>query len=144
MKEYNEVLRRYYRGETTLAEERQLKETWAQGKLPGEPVLSLGSRPGALPPGLESRISRSLEGKRKNNVRHGVYAAGSVAAVLLLTFSLNHLFGPPENPGLQLSDNTKKERFEDALRVIGQVLEEKKSPEEVLYEDNQLIIAIEN
>lgn len=144
MKEYNEILRRYYRGETTLAEERQLKAVWAQGKLPGEPLLSLGGRPGALPPELESRISRSLEGKRKNNVRYWVYAAGSVAAVLLLTFSLNHLLRQPENPGLQLSDNAKKERFEDALRIIGQVLEEKNSPEKILYEDNQLIIAIEN
>ena len=38
----------------------------------------------------------------------------------------------------------KRERFEDAMRIIGQVLDEKPADtQKVLYEDNRLIIAIE-
>lgn len=45
---------------------------------------------------------------------------------------------------MSLSDHLKKERFENALRVIGEVLEEKTPiTQKILYEDNQLIIIIE-
>ena len=36
-----EVLKRYYKGETTLAEERELRSAWQRGELPGEPILGL-------------------------------------------------------------------------------------------------------
>ena len=39
-----EVLKRYYKGETTLAEERELKSAWQRGELPGEPILGFAVR----------------------------------------------------------------------------------------------------
>ena len=88
-----EVLKRYYKGETTLAEERELRSAWQRGELPGEPILTFTTTP---------------------------------------------------RPGIQLSDNLKKERFENALRVLGNALEDEKTPvQRVLYEDHNLIIAIE-
>ena len=51
-----EVLKRYYKGETTLAEERELRSAWQRGELPGEPILGLRD-PMEIPEGLnENRI----------------------------------------------------------------------------------------
>lgn len=69
---------------------------------------------------------------------------GSVAALFILFFSLRELLPASQYAPLQLSDNLKKERFENALRVIGSALEEKKFPaQKILYEDHNLIIAVE-
>lgn len=57
---------------------------------------------------------------------------------------IQETFTTTPRPGIQLSDNLKKERFENALRVLGNALEDEKTPvQRVLYEDHNLIIAIE-
>ena len=67
---------------------------------------------------------------------------GVLQAVLILSF--RETFTTTPRPGIQLSDNLKKERFENALRVLGNALEDEKTPvQRVLYEDHNLIIAIE-
>jgi len=52
-----EVLKRYYKGETTLAEERELRSAWQRGELPGEPILGLRD-PMEIPEGREEKLQR--------------------------------------------------------------------------------------
>ena len=52
-----EVLKRYYKGETTLAEERELRSAWQRGELPGEPILGLRD-PMEIPEGLNEKLQR--------------------------------------------------------------------------------------
>lgn len=56
-----EVLKRYYKGETTLAEERELRSAWQRGELPGEPILGLRD-PMEIPEGLNENYS-GISGK---------------------------------------------------------------------------------
>ena len=129
-----EVLKRYYKGETTLAEERELRSAWQRGELPGEPILGLRGP-------MEQRYIRQ---KRQRKIRQLWITAGSIAAMAVLILSFRETFTTTPRPGIQLSDNLKKERFENALRVLGNALEDEKTPvQRVLYEDHNLIIAIE-
>ena len=130
-----EVLKRYYKGETTLAEERELRSAWQRGELPGEPILGLRG-PMEIPEGLNEKLQRYI--------RQLWITAGSIAAMAVLILSFRETFTTTPRPGIQLSDNLKKERFENALRVLGNALEDEKTPvQRVLYEDHNLIIAIE-
>lgn len=138
-----ERLKRYYQGETTLAEERELKSAWQRGELPGEPVLGLRDSV-ELPEGLNEKLQQHIRQKRQFKIRRLLVTTGSIAAMAALILSLGRAFTTPSHPGIQLSDNLKKERFENALRVLGNALEEEKMPvQRVLYEDHNLIIAIE-
>ena len=138
-----EVLKRYYKGETTLAEERELRSAWQRGELPGEPILGLRG-PMEIPEGLNEKLQRYIRQKRQRKIRQLWITAGSIAAMAVLILSFRETFTTTPRPGLQLSDNLKKERFENALRVLGNALEDEKTPvQRVLYEDHNLIIAIE-
>lgn len=137
-----EILKRYYRGETTVEEERTLRAAYRSGALPDDPVLAFGQNVAELPAGLEANIRTSI--RRRRQPRRLVWlTASGIAAMFVLILSVRSLLPDPPSR-LQLSDNLKKERFEQALRVIGNVLEEKQPPvQKVLYEDNKLIIAVE-
>ena len=138
-----EVLKRYYKGETTLAEERELRSAWQRGELPGEPILGLRG-PMEIPEGLNEKLQRYIRQKRQRKIRQLWITAGSIAAMAVLILSFRETFTTTPRPGIQLSDNLKKERFENALRVLGNALEDEKTPvQRVLYEDHNLIIAIE-
>ena len=136
-----EVLKRYYKGETTLAEERELRSAWQRGELPGEPILGLRGPTGVQTCALPIWYIRQ---KRQRKIRQLWITAGSIAAMAVLILSFRGTFTTTPRPGIQLSDNLKKERFENALRVLGNALEDEKTPvQRVLYEDHNLIIAIE-
>lgn len=142
MKNNDEVLERYYRGETTVDEERLLRRLFEGGELPDEPVLAFRQRSQELPAGLEAKIRGEIHRRRSLRLHHWSLIVGGVAATVILILSLRSFLPQPEY--LQLSDNIKKERFENALRTIGNVLEEKNPPvQKVIYEDNKLIISIE-
>ena len=134
-----EVLKRYYKGETTLAEERELRSAWQRGELPGEPILGLRD-PMEIPEGLNEKLQRYIRQKRQRKIRQLWITAGSIAAMAVLILSFRGTFTTTPRPGIQLSDNLKKERFENALRVLGNALEDEKTPvQRVLYEDHNLI-----
>lgn len=142
MKNKDEVLERYYRGETTVDEERQLRGLFDRGELPEEPMLAFGQRSRQLPAGLEATIRGEIHHRHSLRIQHLGIIVGGVAATLILLLSLRSFLPQPKY--LQLSDNIKKERFENALRTIGNVLEEKTPPvQKVIYEDSKLIISIE-
>lgn len=144
MKDKDEILERYYRGESTVEEERSLKKAFRQGELADEPMLAFSRTPSLLQPELREKIRQNLHRRQQRRMSRWWITAGSIAAGLVLLIALRDFIPqtPPEQ--MQLSDNLKKERFEDALRVIGNVLEEEKpSVQRVLYEDHNLIISVE-
>lgn len=144
MEEKNQILKRYYQGETTLQEEQELRNLYRQGKLPEDPMLAYANTKIQSPVRLSENIRESIQKRRKQRNRQIRLIVGSIAAILILIVSFRGLLQTHTPHELQLSDNIKKERFEDALRVIGNVLEEKTAPvQKVLYEDNNLIITVE-
>ena len=93
---------------------------------------------------LNEKLQRYIRQKRQRKIRQLWITAGSIAAMAVLILSFRETFTTTPRPGIQLSDNLKKERFENALRVLGNALEDEKTPvQRVLYEDHNLIIAIE-
>lgn len=139
-----ELLKRYYRGETTLEEERQLKNLYRKGELRDEPILAFKGQATKIPEDLTEKFRLKIQKEQKQTYRNRWAIGIGIAASLILIISLRNLIPVQENSSLQLSNNLKKERFEDALRTIGSVLEEKKTDlKQVLYEDNKLIITIE-
>lgn len=76
--ELKELLQRYYRGETTLPEERTLKNFFLQDHLPEELkaeretflfLSTLSNREADLPKGLEERLSRSIRRWEERDAR---------------------------------------------------------------------------
>lgn len=144
MEKTEEIIKRYYRGETSLKEEKFLKTQYRSGHLKEDPFLSLSYPTHSLPSELKEKIRQGIRQRKRYKLRRIYITVGSIAAIGILLLSLQGIFPSGEVKNLQLSDNIKRERFEDALRVIGNVLEKpSSSPEKVLYEDKNLIIAIE-
>ena len=113
----------------------------ATGRTPGR--TDFGD-PMEIPEGLNEKLQRYIRQKRQRKIRQLWITAGSIAAMAVLILSFRGTFTTTPRPGIQLSDNLKKERFENALRVLGNALEDEKTPvQRVLYEDHNLIIAIE-
>ena len=112
-----EVLKRYYKGETTLAEERELRSAWQRGELPGEPILGLRD-PMEIPEGLNEKLQRNIRQKRQRKIRQLWITAGSIAAMAVLILSFRETFTTTPRPGIQLSDNLKKERFENGGKLV--------------------------
>lgn len=141
-KDIEEIVERYYRGETTIAEERALKKIYQQGGLKEEPMLSYRGEEMEIPSQLTREIQTCIHRKSQFRLRQRILALSSVAALFGFIFFLRAFM--PRQEAIPLSDNLKKERFEDALRTIGNVIDEKTPPvQRVLYEDNRLIIAVE-
>lgn len=144
MDNINEILERYYRGETTVEEERQLRAASRLGELPDDPMPAYQGRKSDMPAELLDRIQRDIHTRANHRRRNLRITLCSTAAILILIICLRGMLPQPRIDNICLSDNMKKERFENALRVIGHVLEENTPPvQKVLYEDNKLIIAIE-
>lgn len=143
--DYSEsLLKRYYRGETTLSEEKQLKQSYKEGMLPDDPVLCFGQENRKCPEKVLTAFRSELRRKRDLRLRRIRITAGSIAAIFLLFFSFQGLHRLTSASAYRLSDHQKRECLEEALRTIGQVLQEKPAqPEKVIYEDQQIIIAIE-
>lgn len=138
-----DILKRYYRGETTIEEERLLKNLSRKGELPDDPIFAYEGKDKALPEELLKEIQEKIHRQKNASARPLWITAAGIAAMLILILSLQILLPQPVD-SLQLSDNIKKERFENALRVLGNILGETTSPaQKVLYEDNKLIIAVE-
>lgn len=144
MNTVEDILKRYYRGETSLAEERFLKEKYRSGHLPEDLFLAFDVKEEPLPDELVSRIRSDFGRRRQKHLRQVGVTIGSIAATAILVLFLKGVFTSPVSPDLRLTDSLKRERFENALQVIGNVLDDKASSrEKILYEDNHLIIAIE-
>ena len=114
--EIEELLVRYYDGETNEAEEKELKEFFAQADVPAHLLaekrlfMQLASQPEPeTPEGLESKLSglidewdtherRSTKIKKHTRIIH-LQWVGSIAASLLILFSVGmYLYKPYTSP----------------------------------------------
>lgn len=136
-------LAKYYRGESSLEDEQSLKAAYRKGELPSEPALAYRGDATPCPAELLNHIRCHIEERQSRPFRHILPIAGGIAASLLLIVSLR-VFLPAQDTPIKLSEQTQRERFEDALRVIANVINEKTTGnEKIVYEDKNLIIAIE-
>lgn len=143
MMDKNDILKRYYRGETSIREERLLKEEFGQGNLPHEPALAYQGEKEEFPEMLLEQIQEKIQ-RRKSRENHRIwYCAGGIAAALVMIISIKTFLPSAPDQETVLADHVKQERFEDALRIIGDALQEKNTEEKILYEDNNIIIALE-
>lgn len=62
------ILKRYYRGETTLEEERMLKTSFRSGNLPDDPMLAFQARKEELPMGLTEKIQTRIHSQRNRRI----------------------------------------------------------------------------
>lgn len=144
MEKYKELLERYYKGETTLEEERLLKSAARRGELPDEPSLAYQGLTDSMPDSLREKIRQDAAIRKHSANRRLCLQWGSVAAGIVLLACLSLFLPQRKQEPVTLSDNIKRERFENAMRVIDEVLRPQTAPvQRVLYEDNRLIIAIE-
>lgn len=143
MQTTKDLLEKYYRGETSLEEERELKKAYKNGLLPEDPSLSLQESTNC-PDGLQEQIRKEICQRNRKRIRH-IASLWTAAAICILVVAIKLLLPSVESEELRLSDNIKRERLEDALRIVGKALEEKNtSPQEkVLYEDDKLIITVQ-
>lgn len=144
MENIKDILERYYQGESSVAEERLLRDAHRKGELPDDPALSFRGRDIELPIDLQENIRSGIRKKRTNHLRYICITAGGIAAIAVLIIMMRSFHPHKPQESVQLSDNIKIERLEEALRVIGNVLEETTTTnEKILYEDNNIVITIE-
>ncbi|HOF54888.1 MAG: hypothetical protein WBK43_01575 [Prolixibacteraceae bacterium] len=134
-------LERYYRGETSLEEEKLLKEEImaAEGNSPEKDFFSLCAGESQLPPGLEKEIFAKVDGEiRRKRTRIRLYSLISVAASLALIITLysGYRTGQKNEVDFQI--------IEQALYNVSEILQpELEEPEMlVLWVDNNVEIIV--
>lgn len=143
----NKLLEKYRQGASSLEEEKSLRKAF-DAKAIDEPMFAIRGKQMKAPASLQDAIQKKIEARKKAERRRfqiPVFISTGIAAAILLFFTFQIPQTEEIDPKpLQLSDNLKRERFEDAIRIIGDVLgEEKASQEKVIYEDNDIIISVE-
>ena len=134
--EIEELLVRYYDGETNEAEEKELKEFFAQADVPAHLLaekrlfMQLASQPEPeTPEGLESKLSglidewdtherRSTKIKKHTRIIH-LQWVGSIAASLLILFSVGmYLYKPYTPPTPQDTCSSPTEAYAEAQKAL--------------------------
>ena len=120
--EIEELLVRYYDGETNEAEEKELKEFFAQADIPAHLLAE-------TPEGLESKLSglidewdtherRSTKIKKHTRIIH-LQWVGSIAASLLILFSVGmYLYKPYTPPTPQDTCSSPTEAYAEAQKAL--------------------------
>ena len=134
--EIEELLVRYYDGETNEAEEKELKEFFAQADVPAHLLaekrlfMQLASQPEPeTPEGLESKLSglidewdtherRTTKIKKHTRIIH-LQWVGSIAASLLILFSVGmYLYKPYTPPTPQDTCSSPTEAYAEAQKAL--------------------------
>lgn len=134
--EIEELLVRYYDGETNEAEEKELKEFFAQADVPAHLLaekrlfMQLDSQPEPeTPEGLESKLSglidewdtherRTTKIKKHTRIIH-LQWVGSIAASLLILFSVGmYLYKPYTPPTPQDTCSSPTEAYAEAQKAL--------------------------
>ena len=134
--EIEELLVRYYDGETNEAEEKELKEFFAQADVPAHLLaekrlfMQLASHPEPeTPEGLESKLSglidewdtherRTTKIKKHTRIIH-LQWVGSIAASLLILFSVGmYLYKPYTPPTPQDTCSSPTEAYAEAQKAL--------------------------
>ncbi len=88
MKTQNNLLSKYYKGETSLEEEEQLKNSNLSAV--ENDVFGYFKKEGLIPENLEQELFEGLESERKKKkmLKRWIYSISSAAAVLLIFISI--------------------------------------------------------
>lgn len=133
--EIEQLLTRYYNGDTSQAEEKELKRFFAEEDVPAhllaekEIFMQLAASPAGMPEGLESRLSRKIdewdtrERRTLNAQRKGrilrLQWIGSIAASLLILFATGmYLQQPHHAPAPQDTCATPEEAYAQAQKAL--------------------------
>lgn len=144
MTKQKSLLDKYYRGESSLEEEKKLKSMVLDedNNSPEQDIFRYFNSEGTIPEGLEEDIFQSIEkqSKKGKSIRMKIYSAISAAAVVLVLLSLYLDFRSTQKT--QMEDNFFV--MEQALFQISESLQPPQEQEEmlVLWVDNDVEIII--
>ena len=79
MEKTEEIIKRYYRGETSIEEEKFLKAQYRSGHLKEDPFLSLSYPSLPLPSELNEKIRQAIRQQKKCALRRIYITVGSIA-----------------------------------------------------------------
>lgn len=131
MTDQKSLLKKYFKGETTLNEEIELKFHFKEEKIssPEQDILGYFESQSVIPDNLEEEIYTQLKSttNKKNSIRRRLYLVSSAAAVLVLLLSvyldfrknrnlqLENDFFVMEQALFQVSDNLQPDIEEEML-----------------------------
>ncbi len=143
MMKQEDLLKRYYNGQTTLEEEKKLKEIILQeeNQSAEKDVFSYFQKEGSVPDDLEESIFSKLEEKQQKGktIRIRIYSIISAAAVVLITLSVYLDFRKTRNTELENQFFV----MEQALFKVSETIQPEEQEEMiVLWIDNNVEIIV--
>ncbi len=143
MMKQEDLLKRYYNGQTTLEEEKKLKEIILQeeNQSAEKDVFSYFQKEGSVPDDLEESIFSKMEEKQQKGktIRIRIYSIISAAAVVLITLSVYLDFRKTRNTELENQFFV----MEQALFQVSETIQPEEQEEMiVLWIDNNVEIIV--
>ncbi len=141
---HENLLDKYYKGETSIEEEQELKSLILQeNEFPAEQdIFKYFKKEAALPEGLEDNLFTAVQEKasEKRRITRRIYSVVSAAAVVLIVFSV--YLNARSNRKMQMEDNFFV--MEQALFQISESIQPPQEQKEmlVLWVDNDVEIII--
>lgn len=137
-----ELLEKYYRGESSLDEERELKQLAPENELSGaeQDMLDFFGQEAVLPDGLEDELMRAVEKRRTRSFKiRRLTSMGSAAAVILIVLTV---FLDVRNKRISKMENDFR-MMEQALLQVSESLQPEEQKEMlVLWVDDDVEIVI--
>lgn len=141
---HENLLDKYYKGETSIEEEQELKSLILQeNEFPAEQdIFKYFEKEAAIPEGLEDNLFTAVQEKasEKRRITRRIYSVVSAAAVVLIVFSV--YLNARSNRKMQMEDNFFV--MEQALFQISESIQPPQEQKEmlVLWVDNDVEIII--
>ncbi|MFV0269638.1 MAG: hypothetical protein ACK5HT_21155 [Draconibacterium sp.] len=137
-----ELLEKYYRGESSLDEERELKQLVPENELPDaeQDMLDFLGQEAVLPDGLEEELMGAIE-KRRNRLFkiRRLTSMGSAAAVILIVLTV---FLDVRNKRISKMENDFRMMEQALLQVSESLQPEEQKQMLVLWVDDDVEIVI--
>ena len=130
-KEWNNLLSRYYSGNTSLEEEKKIKDVLFQdeGDSAEKDMFRFFDHESQVPEGLESELNKLIDGqsRKKRSLKVRLYSFTSAAAVILIVMSvflnirnnknraMEDQFFEMERAMLQVSESLQAEEQEEMM-----------------------------
>lgn len=137
-----ELLEKYYRGESSLDEERELKQLATENELPGaeQDMLDFFGQEAVLPDGLEEELMRAVEKRRTRSFKiRRLTSMGSAAAVILIVLTV---FLDVRNKRISKMENDFRMMEQALLQVSESLQPEEQKQMLVLWVDDDVEIVI--
>ncbi|MCE4566067.1 hypothetical protein INQ51_17240 [Maribellus sp. CM-23] len=137
-----ELLEKYYRGESSLDEERELKQLAPGNELPDaeQDMLDFFGQEAVLPDGLEEELMRAVEKRRTRSFKiRRLTSMGSAAAVILIVLTV---FLDVRNKRISKMENDFRMMEQALLQVSESLQPEEQKQMLVLWVDDDVEIVI--